>query len=79
MCNIVHKWADRLVPKRLDTCLQSAVVSKNEHLNMKLPEDGSGARRNVSKNVIDLLCTVGSLNIDMTKTIKMNLMPGGGM
>ena len=46
---------------------------------MKLPEDGSGARRNVSKNVIDLLCTVGSLNIDMTKTIKMNLMPGGGM
>jgi len=50
--NIVDQWADRLLPTSLDRCLQPAVMSEIDHLNMKLPEDGSGIRRNVLKNVM---------------------------
>ena len=38
MWKIVHQWEERILAQRLDKCVQAAVASKIEQLNMKLPE-----------------------------------------
>ena len=42
----------RILPTRLDKCLQPAVAMTIEQLNMRLPEDGANVRGKAQENIM---------------------------